>query len=136
MTPNELLPEEHRGAYRSNEELERNILKSTQVVETRDCNRAENNHRFLCSSRIHNKIPPKESAVPIYIAISSAQCGPHFSVIREPVKLDITVHNSGIAKFAKRDDRKTKVHARINRRGPSYPEKSPEQLTNDGWQRI
>ena len=40
------------------------------------------------------------------------------SVIREPGKLEVTVQNSGIAKFGTRDERKTKLMDYVNRRGP------------------
>ena len=52
------------------------------------------------------------------------------SVIREPGKLEATVRNSDIAKFATRDERKSKLMDYINRRGPRVHEKSTEARIN------
>ena len=48
------------------------------------------------------------------------------SVISEPGKLKATVRNSDIAKFGKRDERKTKLMDYVNRRGPRVHEKTTE----------
>ena len=71
VTPNELLPE-HWGAYRSDEELERNMCKTTPKKTTKDAqprerNVAYNESRFR-SSKIHRANPLEEPAVQINIA--------------------------------------------------------------------
>ena len=38
VTPNELLPEEQWGAYRSDDEIERHLYKATQDAQTRERN--------------------------------------------------------------------------------------------------
>ena len=44
---NKLIPEEHCGAYRIDEELERNMFKTTQDGQTREWNEPDNGFRFL-----------------------------------------------------------------------------------------
>ena len=44
------------------------MCEATQDAQTRERNGAENEPRFLCSSKIHRSMPLKESAVQINIA--------------------------------------------------------------------
>ena len=61
VTPNEFLPEEQWGAYRSDDEIERNLCKATQDAQTRERNAIDKESRFLRSSKLHRAIPLKES---------------------------------------------------------------------------
>ena len=67
VTPNELLPEEHWGIDRSDDEIERNMCKATRDA-TRERLAADNESQFLRTTKKHRAIPLKEHAVQINIA--------------------------------------------------------------------
>ena len=68
VTPNELLPEDRWGNYRSEEEDEKNICTATN--EALSCKRlaGDNKSRFLRSTKVHRPLPFKEHAVQLNIA--------------------------------------------------------------------
>ena len=149
VTPNELLPEEHWGNDRSDDEIERNMCKATRDATTRERLAAVNESRFLRTTKAHRAIPLKEHAVQINIARKKhphkqskknldglyevlatgsvvQKTDQYTSVIREPGKVEVTVRNSDIAKFGTRDECKTKLMEYVNRRGPRTHEKTTE----------
>ena len=149
VTPNELLPEEHWGNDRSDDEIERNTCKATRDATTRERLAADNESRFLRTTKAHRAIPLREHAVQINIARKKhphkrskknldklyevlapgsvvQKTDQYTSVIRKPGKVEATVRNSGIAKFGTRDERKTKLMEYVNRRGPHIHEKTTE----------
>ena len=122
VKPNELLPENHWGNYRSDEELEKNMCTATNDAISRKRLADNNEARFLRSTKAHRPISLKEHTVQLNIARkkhlnkrskknidglyevlapgSVVQKTDQFtSVIREPGKLEVTVRNSDIAKF-------------------------------------
>ena len=142
--PNELLPEDQWGNYRSDEEIENNMCKVTQEALSREQLAEDDETRFLRSTKVYCAIPIRELTVQLNIARkkhpnklskmkfdglyeafatgSVVQKTDHYtSVIREPGKLEVNVRNRDIAKFGNRDERKT---AYINRTGPGNFEKS------------
>ena len=149
VTPNELLPEEHWGNDRSDDEIERNMCKATRDAATRERVAADNESRFLRTTKAQRAIPIKEHAVQINIARNKhphkrskknldglyevlapgsavQKADQYTSVIREPGKVEVTVRNSDNAKFGTRDERKTKLMEYVNRRGPRTHEKTTE----------
>ena len=68
VTPNELLPEEHWGNDCSDDEKERKMCKATRDATTRERLAADNESRFLRTTKAHRAIPLKEHAVQINIA--------------------------------------------------------------------
>ena len=149
VTPNELLPEEHWGNDRSDDEVERNMCKTTRDATTRERLAADNESRFIRTTKAHRAIPLKEHAVQINIARKKhphkrskknldglyevlapgsivQKTDQYTSVIREPGKVEVTVRNRDIAKFGTRDERKTKLMEYVNRRGPRIHEKTTE----------
>ena len=64
-TPNELLPEEHWGNDRSDDGKERNLCKATRDATTRERLAADNESRFLRTTKVHRAVRLKEHAVPI-----------------------------------------------------------------------
>ena len=149
VTPNKLLPEEHWGNDRSDDEVERNMCKTTRDATTRDRLAADIESRFIRTIKAHRAIPLKEHAVQINIARkkhphkrskknldglyevlapgSIVQKTDHYtSVIREPGKVEVTVRNSDIAKFGTHQERKPKLMEYVNRRGPRIHEKTTE----------
>ena len=144
-----MLPEDHWGNQRSDEEVENHICTATNDTFSRERLLGDNEPRFLRSTTAHCPIPLKEHKVQLNIARkkhqkktvqkipdglfevlapgSVVQKNDQFtSVIHEPGKLEVTVRNSDIAKFRARDERKTKLSEYINRRGPKVYEKSTE----------
>ena len=149
VTPNELLPEEHWGNSRSDDEIERNMCKATKDATTRERLATDNESRFLRTTQAHRPLPLKEHAVQLNIARKKhlhkrskknldglyevltprsvvQKTDQYTSVIREPGKMEVTVRNSDIAKFGTREERKTKLTEYINRRGPRTHEKTTE----------
>ena len=148
VTPNELLPEEHWGNSRSDDEIERNMCKATKYATTRERLATDNESRFLRTTKAHRPLPLKEHAVQLNIARKKhlhkrskknldglyvlapgsvvQKIDQYTSVIREPGKMEVTVRNSDIAKFGTREERKTKLTEYINRRGPRKHEKTTE----------
>ena len=149
LTPNELLPEEHWGNSRSDEEIERNMCKATKDATTRERLATDNESRFLRTTKAHRPLPLKEHAVQLNIARKKhlhkrskknldglyevlapgsvvQKTDQYTTVIREPGKMEVTVRNSDIAKFGTREERKTKSTEYINRRGPRTHEKTTE----------
>ena len=68
VTPNELLPEEHWGNSRSNDEIERNMCKATKDATTRERLANDNESRFLRTTQAHRPLLLKEHAVQLNIA--------------------------------------------------------------------
>ena len=149
VTPNELLPEEHWGNSRSDDEIERNTCKATKDATTRECLATDNESRFLRTTQAHRPLPLKEHAVQLNIARKKhlhkrskknldglyevlapgsvvQKTDQNTSVIREPGKMEVTVRNSDNAKFGTREERKTKLTEYINHRGPRTHEKTTE----------
>ena len=149
VTPNELLPEEHWGNTRSDDEIERNMCKATHNASSRERLATDNESRFLRTTKVSRPIPLKEHAVQINIARKKhahkhskknlnrlfeilapgsvvQEADQYTSEIRETGKLEVTVRNSDIAKFGTRDERKTKLMDYVNRRGPRIHEKATE----------
>ena len=148
VTPNELLPEEHWGNSRSDDEIERNMCKATKYATTRERLATDNESRFLRTTKAHRPLPLKEHAVQLNIARKKhlhkrskknlgglyvlapgsvvQKIDQYTSVIREPGKMEVTVRKSDIAKFGIREERKTKLTEYINRRGPRTHEKTTE----------
>ena len=149
VTPNELLPEEHWGNSRSDDEIERNMCKATKDATTRERLATDNESRFLRTTKAHRLLPLKEHAVQLSLARKKhlhkrskknleglyevlapgsvvKKTDQYTSVIREPGKMEVTVRNSDIAKFGTREERKTKLTECINRRGPRTHEKTTE----------
>ena len=149
VTPNELLPEEHWGNSRSDDEIERNMCKATKDATNREWLATDNESRFLRTTQAHRPLPLKEHAVQLNIARKKhlhkrskknldglyevlapgsvvQKTDQYTSVIREPGKMEVTVRNSDIAKFGTREERKTKLTDYINRRGPRTHEKTTE----------
>ena len=149
VTPNELLPEEHRGKTRSDDEVERNLCKATHNASSRERLATDNESRFLRTTKVSQPIPLMEHAVQINIARKKhahkrsnknldglyevlapgsvvQKTDQYTSVIREPGKLEVTFRNSDIAKFGNRDDRKAKLMDYVNRRRPRIHEKTTE----------
>ena len=58
-TPNQLLPEEHWGNDRSDDEIECNMCKATRDATTRERLAADNECRFLRTTKAHRAIPLK-----------------------------------------------------------------------------
>ena len=136
------------GNYPSDEEIERNMCKATHEALPHEGIANDNKPRFLRSTKTQRVICFKEAAGQLIIArkrhpnkqskknlddlnvlapVSAVQkSDQHKSVIRESGKLNVTVHNSDIAKFRTRDERKMKFLEYKNRRGPHTFEKSTE----------
>ena len=144
-----MLPEEHWGNTRNDDEVERNMCLATRDASTRERLATENESRFLLNSKANRPIPLKEHAVQINIARKKhphrrskknldglygvlapgsvvQKTDQNTSVIREPGKLEVTVRNSDIAKFGTRHERKTKLMDYVNGRGPRIHEKTTE----------
>ena len=125
------------------------MSKATRDATTRERLAADNESRFLRTTKAHRAIPLKEHSVQINIARKKhphkrskknldglyevlapgsvvQKTDQYTSVIREPGKVEITVRNSDIAKFGTRDERKTKLMEYVNRRGPRIQEKTTE----------
>ena len=149
VTPNELLPEEHWGNSRSDDEIERNMCKATKDATTRERLATDNKSRFLRTTKAHRPLPINEHAVQLKIARKKhlhkrsktnldglyevlaprsvvQKTDQYTSVIHEPGKMEVTVLNSDIAKFGTREERKTKLTEYINCRGPRTHEKTTE----------
>ena len=147
VTPNEMLPEDHWGISRSDDEIERNMCKATKDATTCERLATNNEFRFLRTTKAHRPLPLKEHAVQLNIARKKhlhkrskknldglyevlapvvQKTDQYTSVIRELVKVELTVRNSDIAKFGTREERKTKLTEYINRRGPRTHEKTTE----------
>ena len=149
VTPNELLPEDHWGNSRSDDEIERNMCKATKDATKRERLATDNESRFLRTTKAHRPLPLKEHAIQLNIARKKhlhkrskknldglyevlapgsvvQKTDQYTSVIREPGKVEVTVRNSDIAKFGTREERKTKLTEYINRRGPRTHEKTTE----------
>ena len=146
--PNELLPEDHWGNYRSDEEIARNMGKTTQEALFHKQLANDNKSRFLRSTKINQAIPFKKPTVQLNSARkrhpnkrfknkldclyemlapgSVVQKTDQHTAIREPGKLEVNVQNSVIAQFGTRDERKTKLSEYINRRGHRSSEKLNE----------
>ena len=146
VMPNELLPEEHWGNGRSDDEIERNMCKATRDATTRERLAADNESRFIRTTKGHRAIPLKEHAVQINIARKKhphkrskknldglyevlapgsvvQKTDQYTSVVREHGKVEVTVRSSDVAKFVTRDERKTKLTEYVNRRRPRIHEK-------------
>ena len=153
VTPNELLPEEHWRNSRSDDGIEKNMGEATKDSHSRERLAGDNESGFLRTTKAHCPIPLKENTVQLNIARkkhpsrrskknldglyevlapgSVVQKTDQFtSVIRETVKIEVTVRNSDIAKFDTRDERKTKLMDYVNRRGTRLHEKSTEAKIN------
>ena len=151
VTPNELLPEDHWGNYRSDKEIERNLCTATKEALSREQLAGDNESRFLRSTKTHRPIPLKEHTVQLNNARkkhpkrrskenldglyevlapgSVVQKTDQFTpLIREPGKLEARVRNRDIAKCGNRDERKTKLAEYINRRRPRVHETSTEAI--------
>ena len=149
VTSNQLLPEEHWGNSRSDDEVEKNRCKAVRNASTRERLADDNESRFLSTKKAHRPIPLKEHEVQINIARKKhshrrskknldglnevlapgsvvQKTDQYTSVIREPGKLEVTVRNSNIAKFGTRDERKTKLIDFVKRRGPRVHENTTE----------
>ena len=147
VTPNELLPEEHWGNTRSDNEVEKNMCKATGDASTRERLATDNESRFLHTTKASRPIALKEHAVQINIARKKhphrrwkknldglyevlatgsvvQKTDQYTSVIRKPGKLEVTIQNSNIAKIGTRDERKTKLMDYVNRRGPLIHQKT------------
>ena len=57
VTPNELLPEDHWGNSRSDDEIERNMCKATKDATTRERLATDNESRFLRTTKAHLPLP-------------------------------------------------------------------------------
>ena len=122
VTPNELLPEEHWGNIRSDDEIERNMCEATKDATNRERQATDTESRFLRTTHAHGPLPLKEHAVQLNIARKKhlhrrskknldglyevlapgsvvQKTEQYTSVIREPGKLEVTVRNSDIAKI-------------------------------------
>ena len=144
-----MLPEEHWGNDRSDDEIELNMCKTTRDATTRERLAADNESRFLRTTKANRSIPLKEHTVQINIARNKhpqkrskknldglyelwapgsvvQKTDQYTSVIREPGKVVVTARNSDIAKFNTRDERKTKLMEYVNCRGPRIHEKTTE----------
>ena len=127
VTSNELLPEEHWGNSRSDDEIEKNMCKATKDSHNRERLAGDNESRFLHTTKAHRPIPLKEHRVQLNIARKKhpdrrsknnldglyevlapgsvvQKTDQYTSVIREPGKLEVTVRNSVITKFGTRDE--------------------------------
>ena len=125
------------------------MCKATRDATTRERLAADNESRFIRTTKAHRAIPLKEHAVQIHIArkrhphkrsknnldglyevlaprSTVQKTDQYTSVIREPGKVEKTVRNSDIAKFGTRDERKTQLMEYVNRRGPRIHEKTTE----------
>ena len=139
-----MLPEEHWGNDRSDDEIERNMCKATRDATTRERLAADNESRFLRTNKANRSIPLKEHTVQINIARKRSKknldglyelsapgsvvqkTDQYTSVIRKPGKVVVTVRISDIAKYKTPDERKTKLMEYVNRRGPRIHEKTTE----------
>ena len=68
VTPNELLPEDHWGNYRSDEEVERNMCAAMKDALSRQRLAGDNESRLLRSTKAHSLLPLKEHTVQLNIA--------------------------------------------------------------------
>ena len=68
VTPNELLPEDHWGDSRSDDEIERNMCKASKDATARERLATDNESRFLRTTKAHRPLPLKEHAVQLNIA--------------------------------------------------------------------
>ena len=68
VTPTELLPKNHWGNYRSDEEIERNMCAVTNDALYRERLAGDNESRFLRSTKAQRLIPLKEHTVQLNIA--------------------------------------------------------------------
>ena len=142
-----MLPEEHWGNDRSDDEIEKNMCKAVRDAFTRERLANNSESRFLSTKKAHRPTPLKEHAVQINIARKKnplrrskknldrlnevlapgsivQKTDQYTSEIREPGKLEVTVRNSGIEKFGTCDDQKTKLMDYVNRRGPHVHKKN------------
>ena len=149
VLPKELLPEEHWGNNRSEDEIEKNMCKATKDAHAHERLAGDNESVFLHTTKAHRPIPLKEHTVPLNIARKKhpqrrskknldglyevlaprsvmQKTDQYTSVIREPGKLEVTVRNSDIAKIGTRDERKTQLMDYVNRRGPRVHQKTTE----------
>ena len=147
-----LLPEEHWGNYRSDDEIKKNMCKAVRDASIRERLANDSESRFLSTTNADRLIPLKEHAVQINITWKRnpherpkknldglyevlvpgsivQKTDQYTSVIREPGKLEEIVRNSDIAKFGTRDERKTKLMDYVNHRGPHVHEKTTEAKT-------
>ena len=125
------------------------MCKATKDATTREHLATDNESHFLRTTKAHRPLPLKEHAVQLNIARKKhlhkrskknldglyevlapgsvvQKTDQYTSVIREPGKMEVRVHNSDIAKFGTREERKTKLTEYINRRGPRTHEKTTE----------
>ena len=125
------------------------MCKATRDVTTRERLAADNESRFLRTTKAHRAIPLKEHAVQINIARKKhphkrskknldglyeilapgsvvQKADQYTSELRKTGKVEVTVRNSDIAKFGTRDERKTKLMEYVNRRGPRIHKKTKE----------
>ena len=125
------------------------MCKATRDATTREQLAADNESRFIRTTKAHRAIPLKEHAVQINIArkrhphkrskknldglyevlaprSTVQKTDQYTSVIREPGKVEVTVRNSDIAKFGTRDERKTQLMEYVNRRRRHIHEKTTE----------
>ena len=153
VKPNELLPEEHCGNSRSDDEIEKNMCKATKDAHSSERLVGDNESRSLHTTKAHRPIPLKGNTVQLNIARKKhpsrrskknldglydvlapgsvvQKTYQYTSVIREPGKLEVTVRNSDIAKFATRDERKSKLMDYVNRREPRVHEISTKAKIN------
>ena len=144
-----MLPGEHWGNNRSDDEIEKNMCKATKGAHSRERLAGDNESRFLQTTKAHRPIPLKEYTVQLNIARKKhpnkrskknldwlykvlapgsvvQKTDQYTSVFREPEKLEVTFRNSDIAKLGTRDERKTKLMDYVSRRGPRVHEKSTE----------
>ena len=59
---------EHRGNYRSDDEVEKNMCRAVRDASTRERIADDNESRFLRTTKAHRPIPLKEHAVQINFA--------------------------------------------------------------------
>ena len=68
VTPNELLPEEHWENDRCDDEIEKNMCKTTKNAHSRERLAGDNESRFLHTTKAHGPIPLKARTVQLTIA--------------------------------------------------------------------
>ena len=68
VTPHELLPEEHWGNTRSDDEVQRKMCKAKHNASTRERLATDNESRLLRTTKVYRPIPLKEHAVQINFA--------------------------------------------------------------------
>ena len=67
VTPKVLLPEDHWGNYRSDEEVEKNMCAAMKDAVSRERLAADNESRLLRSTKAHSLLPLKEHTVQLNI---------------------------------------------------------------------